>query len=93
LTLFKKSLPAVRAVVAAALCFLVPVVATKQSRSDPGSPQKAKTYQRPTDPSLYVGSDVCKSCREDTPNKDFYKNYEASPHFVTTMDTKRRPGW
>jgi len=89
LTLFKKSLPAV----AAALCFLAAVVPTKQSRGDPGSPQKAKTYQRPTDRSLYVGSDVCKSCREDTPNKDFYKNYEASPHFVTTMDTKRRPGW
>jgi DmsE family decaheme c-type cytochrome len=79
--------------VAAALCFLAAVVPTKQSRSDPGPPQKAKAYQRPTDASLYVGSQVCKSCHEDTPTKDFYKNYEASPHFVTTMDTKKGPQW
>jgi hypothetical protein len=93
LTLFKKSFPAVRVVVTAALCFFAPFVPTKQSRGDPGSPQNAKTYQRPTDPSLYVGSQVCQSCHEDTPTKDFYKNYEASPHFVTTMDTKKGPQW
>lgn len=93
MTLFKRSLPAVRIVAAAAMCFLAPFVPTKQSRGDPGSPQKAKTYQRPTDPALYVGSEVCQSCHADTPTKDFYKNYEASPHFVTTMDTKRGPQW
>src|SRR5258708_25881460 len=91
--MLKKSLPAARVVVVAALCFLAPVVPTKQSRGDPGSPQKAKIYQRPTDPSLYVGSEVCQSCHADTPTKDFYKNYEASPHFVTTMDSKKGPEW
>ena len=27
------------------------------------------------------------------PAKDFVKNYESSPHFATTMDTKRGPEW
>jgi hypothetical protein len=89
LILFKKNLPAVRVVVATALCFLAPFVPTKQTRGDPGSPQKDKVYQRSTDPSLYVGSEACQSCHEDTPTKGFYKNYEASPHFVTTLDTKK----
>jgi DmsE family decaheme c-type cytochrome len=52
-----------------------------------------KSYERPTDPSLYVGSETCKTCHEDMPSKEFYKNYEASPHFVTTLDTKKGPEW
>jgi len=54
---------------------------------------QAPRYERPTDPSLYVGSETCKSCHEDTPSKDFYKHYEASPHFVTTLDSKKGPEW
>jgi len=50
-------------------------------------------YERPTDPSLYVGSETCKTCHEDMPTKDFFKNYESSPHYVTTLDTKKGPEW
>jgi hypothetical protein len=92
LSLFKNSLPLLRVVLVAAFCFLAPVVPAKQTRDTPGSP-KTKIYQRPTDASLYVGSEACKSCHEDTPSNDFYKNYESSPHFVTTLDTKKGPQW
>lgn len=47
----------------------------------------------PTDRSLYVGSEVCKTCHEDMPSKGFYKSFEDSPHFVTTLDTKKGPEW
>lgn len=47
----------------------------------------------PTDPSLYVGSQVCKTCHEDMPSKGFFKSFEDSPHFVTTLDTKKGPEW
>ncbi|HXM95254.1 MAG TPA: DmsE family decaheme c-type cytochrome, partial [Candidatus Dormibacteraeota bacterium] len=40
------------------------------------------------DPSQYVGAETCKTCHED-----MYKNFEATPHFVTTLDTKKGPGW
>src|SRR5689334_7117462 len=53
----------------------------------------AQKYVRAVDPTLYVGTETCKTCHEDMPSKDFYKNYENSPHFVTTMDTKRGPEW
>jgi DmsE family decaheme c-type cytochrome len=46
-----------------------------------------------SDESSYVGTEVCKTCHEDMPSKDFFKNYEASPHFVTTLDTKKGPEW
>jgi DmsE family decaheme c-type cytochrome len=55
--------------------------------------EEAQKYVRPTDPSLYVGSETCKTCHEDMPAKDFYKNYEGSPHFATTLDTKKGPEW
>lgn len=51
------------------------------------------TYQPSTDPSQYVGAEVCKTCHEDTPSKGFYKNFEDSRHFVTTLDTKKGPEW
>jgi DmsE family decaheme c-type cytochrome len=41
----------------------------------------------------YVGSETCKTCHADMPTKDFYSNYEASPHFVTTLETKKGPEW
>jgi cytochrome c5 len=41
----------------------------------------------------YVGSETCKTCHEDMPSKGFYKNFEDSPHFVTTLDTKKGPEW
>jgi cytochrome c5 len=38
----------------------------------------------------YVGSETCKTCHEDMPSQGFYKDFEDSPHFVTTLDTKIR---
>ncbi len=46
-----------------------------------------------SDPSQYVGAETCKTCHEDMPVKDFYKHYESSPHYVTTLDTKKGPEW
>lgn len=40
------------------------------------------------DPADYVGTETCKTCHED-----LYKGFEATPHFVTTMDTKKGPEW
>lgn len=52
-----------------------------------------KAWERPTDPNLYIGTDTCKTCHEDMPTKGFFKTYEDSPHFVTTLDTKKGPEW
>ena len=57
------------------------------------SADQEKKYARPTDPSLYVGAETCKTCHEDMPSKGFYKSYEDSPHYVTTLDTKKGPEW
>jgi DmsE family decaheme c-type cytochrome len=71
-----------------------------QPAAKPDSPKTGKQqanqgvkYERPTDPSLYVGSETCKTCHEDMPTKDFFKNYESSPHYATTLDTKKGPEW
>jgi DmsE family decaheme c-type cytochrome len=52
-----------------------------------------KRYVRQTDPSLYVGSETCKTCHEDMPVKGFFKSYEDSPHYVTMLDKKKGPEW
>jgi hypothetical protein len=41
----------------------------------------------------HVGTETCKTCHEDLPSKDFFKNYESSSHYVTTLDTKKGPEW
>jgi len=45
------------------------------------------------DSSNYVGEEVCKTCHEDMPTKGFYKTFADSPHFVTTLDTKKGPAF
>ena len=40
-------------------------------------------------PFLYVGAETCKTCHADMPTKGFFKSYEDSPHFATTLDTMR----
>ena len=72
---------------------MVPAWAQAQKGSAANSTKQAKEYQRPTDPSLYVGSETCKTCHEDMPSKGFFKSYEDSPHYATTLDTKRGPEW
>src|ERR1700693_6003638 len=58
-----------------------------------GGQEQGKKYERVTDASQYVGSETCKTCHEDMPSKDFYKNYATSPHYATTLDTKKGPEW
>src|SRR5262249_5282637 len=65
----------------------------RHSESRPDLPKQAGKYERPTNPSLYVGAETCKTCHEDMPTKGFFKTYEESPHFVTTMDKNKGPEW
>jgi hypothetical protein len=44
---------------------------------------QAKKYVWPTAPSLYVGSDTCKTCHEE-----IYTHFANTAHFTTTMDSK-----
>ena len=64
-----------------------------QKAAQADSSKQTKKYERPSDASLYAGSEACKTCHEDMPSKGFYKNFEDSPHFVTTLDTKKGPEW
>ena len=61
-----------------ALSALVSVVIVpgraQQNGKKSQSARQSRTYERPTDPSLYVGSETCKTCHEDMHSKDFYKN-------------------
>ncbi len=50
--------------------------------------ESTKRNERVTDPSLYVGAETCKTCHED-----IFKNFETTPHFVTTLENKRGPEW
>ena len=63
------------------------------SKADNKQGKQVLKYERPTDPALYVGSETCKTCHEDMPSKDFFKNYESSPHYATTLDTRKGPEW
>lgn len=53
----------------------------------------AASAQQAADSSEYVGVDTCKTCHEDMPAKGFFQRYEDSPHFQTTLDTKKGPEW
>ncbi len=64
----------------------------KNAAQQTKSSDQAKAYVAPTDPSLYVGSDTCKTCHED-----IYNDWATTPHFVTTMEGKleanKGPEW
>jgi DmsE family decaheme c-type cytochrome len=75
------------------LCAILSVIPSLAQNNKTKPAGQDKTYERPTDPALYVGSETCKTCHEDMPSKGFYKAYEDSPHFVTTLDTKKGPQW
>jgi DmsE family decaheme c-type cytochrome len=66
---------------------------TAEAAKSPQKSNQTAPYQRSTDPSLYVGSETCKTCHEDMPVRGFFKSYEDSPHYVTTLDTKKGPEW
>ena len=65
----------------------------QQSKNKSASKNQSVSYQRPADPALYVGAETCKTCHADMPSKDFFKNYESTPHYATMLDTKRGPEW
>ena len=77
----------VAAILAAALAAFSPALA--QSVDKRKAQAKPAAYQRETDPSRYVGTETCKTCHADIPSKGFAKSFEDSPHFVTTLDTKK----
>lgn len=65
-----------------------------QDAAKPGASQeKSEAATPPAAQGDYVGSETCKTCHEDMPSKGFYKSFEDSPHFVTTLDTKKGPQW
>jgi DmsE family decaheme c-type cytochrome len=74
--------------------FLLPMAVTawaaphKNTAKTIPATEQTKKYVRPTDPSLYVGAETCKTCHED-----IFKNYETTPHFVTTLDSGKGPEW
>ena len=83
-------LPVVGLVCASSL--VIPGLA-QQEKSKAKKNNQEKEYVRPTDPSLYVGSETCKTCHEEMPTSGFYKTFERSPHVVTTLDEKKGPEW
>ena len=51
------------------------------AKSEP-TREQAQTYARPTDPSLYVGAETCKTCHEDMPSWQ----EQNAVHNVATLD-------
>lgn len=77
-----------RIAVAIVACLLGTSVLIAKDEKKQAVASQEKTYQRSTDTSQYVGSDECKACHEDQ-----FKTYRTSPHFQTTLDTRRGPAW
>jgi predicted CXXCH cytochrome family protein len=77
---------------AVARCVVIEFVfALSMTLGAPAGAQQAKQSPYEIDASANVGSETCKTCHEDLPSKGFYKAFEDSPHFVTTLDTKDGP--
>ncbi|MGB6685917.1 MAG: cytochrome c3 family protein, partial [Candidatus Acidiferrum sp.] len=91
----RKMKPRTAILIGLAIFFVAAVVSFGGPRNPPNARNKAgqETYKPPTDPSLYVGTETCKTCHADMPTKGFYEGYENSPHFVTTLDSKNGPGF
>ena len=68
------------------------VVAVTYAGGGQSSKQKKSTASsasyRPTDASLYVGSEVCEACHDAQA-----KSYNHGPHWRTELDKKRGPEW
>jgi predicted CXXCH cytochrome family protein len=54
-----------------------------------GGTGSKSTRAAPQDQDQYIGTENCKSCHEDLPTKDYFKNFEATPHWKTTLETRR----
>lgn len=67
-------------------------------KQDPGKDQKkpekakvektASTYQRPTDPNLYAGTDTCVTCHDE-----IAKTHDKGPHWKTQLAGKNGPAY
>jgi len=78
--------------------FVLFLVATPKAGARPGSAQTSNTIHSSPDPgqdkkpaaladsSDYVGAETCKACHEG-----IYNNWEKTPHWRTTLDTKGGP--
>ena len=70
--------------------------ATLAYSGDKRAPDKSKPATQeavlPSDPALYVGSEMCKTCHEEV-----YSHFETTAHFVTTIEGKleghKGPEW
>lgn len=82
----KKTLVALPAL-ALSLCLLYTAASPAQASHRPQETANQKPVpSQPVTSLKYVGSEPRKTCHED-----IHKNYEASPHFVTMLDTKQGP--
>ncbi len=79
--------PSTRLFTGAAVVGLILLTATWLAAS-PQEKSTAASKGASADPSNYVGADTCKTCHED-----IYKNFETTPHWKTTYDTRRGPEW
>jgi DmsE family decaheme c-type cytochrome len=70
-------------------CLLAVLLASGTSL--PGQERAHATPPAAAPESDYLGSESCKGCHEDMPTHGFYKKFEESRHFVTTLDTKKGP--
>jgi DmsE family decaheme c-type cytochrome len=81
---------------AALICaVLIPIVAVAVAAASAETKQKAKSKPqqasasfRPSDPSLYVGAEVCAACHAGE-----NQSYNHGPHWKTLLDKKRGPEW
>ncbi len=70
------------------LCLLL-VASGGPLRAGDREQAKSSTPAPAANQSQYVGAETCKGCHEDLPAKGFYKNFEANPHWKTTLGTVR----
>ena len=75
-----------RIVFVAALALSTAASTDTNSKKTKDNSQAQKSYERPTDPSLYVGSDTCKTCHEA-----IYERWSKSRMANVVRDPKEHP--
>jgi len=78
---------AVAATLSAILASAGPQEKQVRPKKDTSRVEKGPSRQ-PVDPSRYVGGETCKTC-----HAEIYQNFEKTPHWKTTYDTRRGPEW
>jgi hypothetical protein len=56
-----------------------PEVSESDEKSDKKQHKQTPKYERATDPSLYLGSETCKTCHEDMPSKESVRDRAHRP--------------